>query len=247
MEVQDQVRDVGGAQEAVGVSEAAIVLIGGDEFHVASDQPFVFGRADGDGVVGLDATDMGISAKAGAVEWMWGLWWLVNYSRKRRLLLDDGAGGQPQRLECGQRFAINVDRLTVLVPGAIYTHRVEVVIPESDLARVEGSQVTSGTLLAGNLRLSERDKDVLVAMFSGYLEAFPRRSTRPRTYQQAATLLGPPWTAVTVRKQIERLKDRAARIEAYFEGPHANYDLADYVVANGLLVQDDLARLGERP
>jgi hypothetical protein len=132
----------------------------------------------------------------------------------------------------------------VLVPGAIYTHRVEVVIPESDLARIAGSQVTSGTLVAGDLRLSERDKDVLVAMFSGYFEAFPRRSTRPRTYQQAATLLGPPWTAVTVRKQIERLKDRAARIEAYFEGPHANYDLADYVVANGLLVQDDLARLG---
>ena len=52
------------------------------------------------------------------------------------------------------------------------------------------------------------------------------------------------WTVVTVRKQIERLKERASRIEVYFEGPHANYDLADYVVANGLLVQDDLARLG---
>ena len=226
--------------------QAATVLIGGEEFQVTSARPFVFGRAEKEGVVGLDASDMGISALAGAVEWMWSLWWVVNHSRKRRLLLEDGSGGQPQRLECGQRFAINVARLSVLVPGAIYTHRIEIVIPESDLARVEGSRVTSGTLLSSTLQLSERDKDALVALFSGYLEAFPRRSARPRTYQQAAEILGPPWTAVTLRKQIERLKDRAARSEAYFEGPHANYDLADYVVANGLLSQEDLARLGNR-
>lgn len=225
----------------------ATVLIGGEEFEVTAEQPFVFGRADGDEVVGLDASDMGISAIAGSVEWAWGLWWLINHSRKRRLLLEDGSGGQPQRLECGQRFAINVRRLTVLVPGAIYTHRVEVVVPESDLARVEGSRLTSGTITTGDLTLSERDKDVLVAMFSGYLESFPRRSTRPRTYQQAAELLGPPWTGVTVRKQIERLKERAARSGVYFDGPHANYDLADHLVANGLLVPDDLSRLTKAP
>jgi hypothetical protein len=228
------------------MSTTATVLIAGEQFQVTPEEPFVFGRSDGEGVVGLDSADMGISARAGSVEWAWGLWWLVNYSRKRRLLLDDGTGGQPQRLECGQRFAINVGHLTVLVPGAVYTHRIEVVIPEGDLARVEGSRITSGTLVAGNLRLSERDKDVLVAMFSGYLEAFPRRTLRPRTYQEAATLLGAPWTAVTVRKQIERLKERASRREVYFEGPHANYDLADYVVANGLLVPHDLVRLEGR-
>jgi hypothetical protein len=225
----------------------ATVLIGGEEFEAAPGRPFVFGRADREGVVGLDEGDMGISAVAGAVEWAWGLWWLVNHSRKRRLLLDDGSGGQLQRLECRQRFAINVRALTVLVPGAVYTHRVEVVVPESDLARVEGTRITSGTVTDGDIRLSDRDKDVLVAMFSGYLEAFPRRSTRPRTYQQAAELLGPPWTAVTVRKQMERLKQRAARTGVYFDGPHANYDLADYLVVNGLLNPDDLGRLGRSP
>ncbi len=142
----------------------ATVLIAGEEFQVTPDQPFVFGRADGDDIVGLDSSDMGISATAGSVEWAWGLWWLVNHSRKRRLLLDDGSGGQPQRLECGQRFAVNVRRLTVLVPGAIYTHRIEVAIPESDLARVEGNRITSGTITTADLRMSERDKDVLVAM-----------------------------------------------------------------------------------
>jgi hypothetical protein len=233
-------------KEEPDVTAAATVLILGEEFRVIPEQPFLFGRADGDGVVGLDTSDMGISSLAGSVEWAWGLWWLVNHSRKRRLLLDDGTGGEPQRLDCGQRFAINVPRLTVLVPGAIYTHRIEVVVPEGDLARVAGSRITSGTLIAGDLRLSERDKDVLVAMFSGYLEDFPRRTMRPRTYQQAADLLGTPWTAVTVRKQIERLKERAARADVYFEGRYANYDLADHLVANRLLVRDDLARLERR-
>jgi hypothetical protein len=115
------------------------------------------------------------------------------------------------------------------------------------LARVEGTRITSGTVTGGEMRLSGRDKDVLVAMFSGYLEGFPRRSARPRTYQQAAELLGPPWTGVTVRKQMERLKERSARAGVYFEGPHANYDLADHLVANGLLVPADLARLGRSP
>jgi hypothetical protein len=178
------------------------------------------------------------------VECAWGLWWLVNHSRKRRLLLDDGSGGQPFRLDCGQRFAINVRHLTVLVPGAIYTHRIDIVIPESDLARVTGTVMTSGTLNPYDLRLSERDKDVLIALFSGYLEAFPHRSARPRTYQQAADVLGASWTSLTVRKQVERLKERCARSGLYFDGPQANYDLADHLVANSLLVRDDLRRLG---
>ena len=227
------------------MSTVATVFIAGDEFEVTTDKPFVFGRCDGDGVVGLDSSDMGISATAGSVEWAWGLWWLVNHSRKRRLLLDDGSGGQPQRLECGQRFAINVRHLTVLVAGAIYTHRVEVAIPECDLAVVEGTRITSGTVTTDDLQLSERDKDVLIGMFSGYLEAFPRRSGRPHTYQQTADMLGPPWTNVTVRKQVERLKERCARVGLYFEGQHANYDLADHLISNGLLVRGDLERLAK--
>jgi hypothetical protein len=225
----------------------ATVLISGEEFQATPEQPLVFGRADAEGVVGLDSSDMGISAIAGSVEWAWGLWWVINYSRKRRLLLEDGSGGQPQRLDCGQRFAVNVRRLVVLVPGAIYTHRIEVVIPAGDLARVEGSRITSGTVTSSDLHLSERDKDVLVALFSGYLEAFPRRTGHPRSYQQAADLLGQPWTKVTVRKQIERLKERAGRSGVFFDGPHANYDLADHVVANGLLAPSDLERLDREP
>lgn len=226
--------------------ETAAVVIGDERFKARQDEPFVFGRADAPGVVGLDANDMGISATAGAVEWAWGLWWVVNRSRKRRLLLDKGAGGAPQPLECSERFAVTVRPLGVLVPGAIYTHRIDVLVPDSDLARARDDRPTSGTLSAGELTLSDRDRDALVAVFAGYLEEFPRRRTQPNSYQEAADRLGSPWTRVRVRKQVERLKERAARAGLFFDGPQANYDLGDYLIGNGLLNPSDLARLPER-
>src|SRR5690242_4974566 len=89
------------------------VLVDGAEFPL-SDHPFVFGRASLDGVVGLDPNDMGISAVAGSVEHAAGLWWVVNRSRKRRLLLELSPGTPPVQLGCGQRFAVSVPRVAVL-------------------------------------------------------------------------------------------------------------------------------------
>lgn len=151
---------------------AAAVLIAGEEFAISPERPFVFGRADADDVIGLDATDMGISAVAGSVECAWGLWMVLNRSRKRPLLLDDGGGGVLQRLDCGHRHAINVPRLSILVPGVIYTHRLEVAVPAADLAPSGGGRRSSGTI-TGDVTLSERDRDVLVALLGGYLEEFP--------------------------------------------------------------------------
>ena len=228
--------------------QVAAVVIGEEEFRLAQDRPFVFGRADADGVVGLDPNDMGISAVAGSVEWAWGLWWVLNHSRKLRLLLDSGGGGAPQGLDCVQRRAVTTPRLSVLVPGVIYTHRLEVLVPAAALGRVPDDRPSSGPI-TGDLRLTERERDVVVALLSGYLEDFPRRQSRPRTYQQVAELLGPPWTKTTVRKQVERLKERLAHSGVYFEGPQANYDLADHLIGNGLLTPADLERLrphGER-
>lgn len=228
------------------MSAGATVVIGAEEFALSAEQPFAFGREDADGVVGLDANDMGISAVAGSVEWTWGLWWVVNQSRKRPLLLDNGTGGSPQRLECGHRHAISSARLSVLVPGVIYTHRLEVFIPEGELACDRTPRESSGTITAGDLHLSERDRDVLVALLAGYLEDFPRRQPRPRTYQEAADVLGQPWTSVTVRKRIERLRSRLARTGMYCDGPQANYDLADHLISNGILSPADLSRLPKR-
>lgn len=227
------------------MAPGAAVLVDEDEFPLEEDRPFVFGRARGDGVVGLDAGDMGISAIAGSIEWAWGLWWVVNRSTKRPLLVDIGDGSPPLRLACGLRHAVGVPRLSVLVPGIISTHRLEVVLPGTTAAPVDLERLSSGTV-TGDLTLTDRDHDVVVALFSGYLEVFPRRQARPRTYQQAADLLGPPWTKTAVRKQLERLKERVAATGTYFDGPQANFDLADHLILNGLLTPADLDRLRRR-
>lgn len=150
---------------------AGAVVIGAEQFPVLPERPFVFGRADTEGIVGLDADDMGISAEAGSVQHDRGLWWVVNRSRKRPLFLDGGGGGALQQLECGRGHAISVARLSVLVPGSIYTHRLEVVVPVEDVPCFEAARPPSDTI-TGELHLSEHDRDVVVALLSGYLQDF---------------------------------------------------------------------------
>jgi hypothetical protein len=227
----------------MGASGVAVV-IGDEEFVVSADTPFVFGRHDADGVVGLDPADMGISAEAGSIEHAWGVWWVVNRSRKRKLLVEERVGTTPLPLECQQRHAITREQVTVIVPGAIYTHRLEVVVPTDAIKglRVTGP-TTTGTLTAEDVRLLDRDREALTAIASGYLRAFPYRDPRPLTYQQAADLLGAPWTRVTVRKQIERLRERLARTGLYFDGARALDDLAEYAIGAGIIGPADLDAL----
>jgi hypothetical protein len=227
------------------------LLVDGEEFHGSAEAPFVFGRAEGEGVVGLDANDMGISAVAGSVEFAWGAWWVVNQSTKRPLLLEHPAGPAQLRLEPGHRHPVMTEQLSVLVPGVIATHVVEVVVPEDYAAALHDSdgRLTTGTLVGVTVNLSEREREALAALCAGYLESFPRRREHPSTYAEAAGLLGPGWSADKVRKAVERVKERFASKQAvYFEGPQANYDLAAHLVASSILSGEDLARLpGRRP
>jgi hypothetical protein len=223
------------------VVEAAVTLQG-RRVGLSPDRPLFFGRADRDDVVGLDPSDMGISAVAGSVEWDLGLWWVVNRSGKRPLLLDDGRGGVAQTLRCGQRYAISVRHLSVLVRGAIRTHPIVVEVPPEDLACVETGRASSGTLTF-DIDLSDADRDVLVAMASGYLRDFPFNDPRPRTYQEVADILGPPWNKTKVRRRVDRFKERLARASLYFDGPHANYELIEYLITNGSIGPSDLSRL----
>ncbi|MGH3370106.1 MAG: hypothetical protein ACRDPR_08895 [Nocardioidaceae bacterium] len=64
------------------------VRIGGDTFEASPEQPLVFGRGGEPGVAGLDPRDMGISARAGSIECSMGVWWVINRSRTRRLLVE---------------------------------------------------------------------------------------------------------------------------------------------------------------
>ena len=70
-----------------------MVIVDGRQLEATGTRPLVFGRADRDDeVVGLDPVDMGISAVAGAVEFMWDVWWVHNRSAKRYLLIEESLG-----------------------------------------------------------------------------------------------------------------------------------------------------------
>ena len=126
----------------------------------------------------------------------------------------------------------------------MYHPRLEVAVPATALAALRAvSPPTTGTLLAHDVAVSDKERDVLTALCSGYLRPFPHRDPRPATYQQIAVRLGEPWTRVTTRKQIERFRERLARGGLYFDGPHANNELDDYLLANRVIGAEDLARL----
>ena len=222
-----------------------VVEVAGQRHLVAPSTPLVFGRSTAHADVGLDPDDMGISGRAGSIEWRTGAWWLVNLSGKRPLLLEQATGAQV-RVEKGTQVALTDAHRAVLVPGAIHTHRLELSVPEpgeSPAAAIVAAE--TGTITPGEVSLSTKDRTVLAALFGGYLRPFPRHDPRPVTYQQAAVTLGAPWTPLTVRKQIERLKARLARAGVYFEGRHANEDLADHLMATGLLGAADLELLAD--
>lgn len=221
----------------------ATVTIAGREHRASEVNPVVFGRSDAPGVVGLDPRDMGISGVAGSVEWQ-GLWLVVNRSRRRLLTIDYGAGRGAERLECGQCHAVSVPVLSIRVTGAILTHSIGLAVPEVDLGRWSAQAQSTGTIFE-EIVLTDRDRDVAVALGERYLLLLARtREERfPRTYAEAADRLGGSWTRDRVRKQIERLKLRLSLTGPAFEGPRANYDLIEYLVANRVIGPDDLGRL----
>ena len=228
-----------------GDPENAHVVIGTETFEVSAERPFVFGRNDGDGVVGLDRNDMGISAVAGSFEAAWAVWWVVNQSTKRVLLLQ--YPGEPNRLTLlpGHRHALVTDRTEVLVPGSIYTHVLTVSLPEVYLShlRIGTGRKSTGTELEVHVTLTENERRAVVGLCSGYLQPFPHRREHPNTYAAAARLLGGAWNATKVRKAVDRVKARYAAQGKYFEGPQANYELAACLILNGVLTGDDLRLL----
>jgi len=196
-----------------------------------------------DGVIGLDPSDMGISARAVSISFE-GCWWVNNDSTKRTLVLDVGSGLSLIDLGPGQRHAIAVAPLGVLVRGVISTHRLEVQVPSDLLARHQpGQLISTDTIISSDVRITNGDRLALTALFSPLLQTWPRRSGHPLTYLQAAERLGPPWTGTAVRKHIERVRERLAAQGLYFEGSLARYELGQHLLDHGILTSEDLQAL----
>jgi hypothetical protein len=255
---------------ASNVVAEVLVFVGEDRLTATAARPLVFGRADvrtpspaGDNppemqdaapatgpaadapsVIGLDPQDMGISARTLSVEFDQGVWWLANLSAKRNLLLDPGYGSALITFRPGQRHAIAVSPLGVLVPGAIFTHRVDVHVPDESLAMHRPTEfVASGTITGDDLHLTKSDREALAAVFSPLLQSWPRRGAHPLSYQEAADLLGTGWTGTAVRKHFERVRQRLADSGTFFDGSHAKDDLGQYLLDNAILSASDLESL----
>ena len=235
------------------MAAAAAIIIDGKEHRVTADERFVFGRTDTvdaevGAVFGLDATDMGISAVAGSIEFDLGVWWIKNRSRKRPLLVELPSGPGRITLPPLRPYAITWERLTVLVVGAVWTHAIEVVPPAEYAAGLIGQGVEeTGTLPAITVEFSDRERDALTAVFSSQLAAFPRRNAIPLGYSAAAAMLGGDWTEKKVAKAVDRVKEKFAREESlYFTGAAANFELGYHLINGGALTGEDLKRIQAR-
>lgn len=167
---EGELGDAGVAAGRGADDDAASVLIAGEPFILSAGRPFAFGRADAEGVVGLDPGVMGISGVAGSVESVRGVWWIICQSTKRPLFLEHRGDPTRIRIAPGHRHAVTTDRVVVL----------EVLLPHDYIALRGGvTRLTTGTLTSEAVTLTERDRDALTALCAGYLESFPRRREHP--------------------------------------------------------------------
>lgn len=222
----------------------AVVSYAGQRYEVPTTDVLTFGRS-GACTIPLDAADRGISRLAGSVEHDSGSWWLRNRSTSRALVTVDEIGIRIL-VAPGRRIAVD-GRLTVVVEGSIRRHALEVAVGGGAETRgVHDEQLPSGeppTAAQGETLVNSLDRLALVALFSGYLEPFPRYNPHPRSYADAAALLG--WPRTTLTKRIEHLRARltAAGIPNLV-GEDALDHLAEWCLTTGLLTRDDLALIG---
>jgi hypothetical protein len=232
------------------VADEARVQIGDQVFLAAPERPFVFGRAPDEerSIVGLNREDMGVSSEAGSIELQSGVWWVINRSAKRRLLIEPAPGADPITVERGHPAAIVTSSVRLLVPGALYTYVLDVTVPEDYAASLQRHNPgATGTIVPGaEVDLSTEDRRALAAMFSGYLEPWPHHRELANGYAKAAHLAGPSWTETAIRRRIETIRERFREAGYYFEGDRAREDLATHLVGNAILTEADLDLLDGR-
>jgi hypothetical protein len=226
---------------------SATVSVAGTDYVVAPGDSLTFGRSESCEVC-LDPDDVGISRLAGSVECLEGVWFVTNRSTTRPLSAVDPVGFRSV-LAPGRRIAVD-DRLSIIVEGQIRRHELVVA---ATLGRPVVSpaptadEVGAPTEMGGKVSYSADDRLALAALFSGYLQPFPRYDPRPRSYADAAAQLG--WPRSTLVKRIEYIRVRLVRAGVpNLQGERAMEALAEHVIATRVLTRTDLDRLsGQTP
>jgi hypothetical protein len=230
----------------VGVGRLT-VGVGDRQFDLDEGDELTFGRSQ-QARLCLDPTDLGISRHAGSLKFESGVWWLVNRSTVRPLEVVDDVGIRTV-LPPERRIAL-VGPITVIVEGATRRHALTIDMPES-LSGPSGSSppVPAGedtpTRAASDVSITSADKLALVALFSGYLESFPRYDPHPKSYADAAARLD--WPRTTLIKRVEYLRTRLTNAGVpNLLGENALPHLAEWALATGLICRADLDLLPPR-
>jgi hypothetical protein len=234
----------------VGEAGRTVLTVGLKDrsYQVAEGEELTFGRSHR-ATVCLDPSDLGISRIAGAVESDGGVWWLVNKSSVRPLEVVDDVGIRTV-LPPGRRIAVTAP-ITVIVEGSTRRHALTLDLPEqvrqslaagpAPALQVEGNPTQAAT----DVSITPADKLALVALFSGYLEPFPRYDPHPKSYAEAAARLS--WPRTTLIKRVEYLRTRLTNAGVpNLLGDNALQHLAEWALATGLITRDDLALLPPR-
>ncbi len=221
-------------------AEPATVTVGDRELQVDPSEELTFGRAE-TCTACLDPTDLGISRLAGSVSCEAGTWWVVNRSSSRPLDVIDDLGIRSV-LPPGRRVTVD-GPLSVVVEGSTRRHALQVVVGTPTVtspgATPPGGQPTS---VGEGVVINDADRLALVALFRGYLEAFPRHDPHPRSYADAAAQLG--WPRTTLVKRIEYLRTRLSNAGVPgLVGENALEALATFALTTGVITREDLALL----
>jgi len=236
--------DGAAGEDHEGGAARATVSCAGQGFEVTTDQALTFGRSSACTIC-LEPADRGISRLAGSVEHDSGSWWLHNRSTTKALVAVDDMGIRTL-VAPGRRVVVD-GRLTVVVEGSVRRHALEVRIgPRKKPCQLAPGQMPSGeppTAAGGEMLINTLDRLALVALFSGYLEPFPRYDPHPKSYADAAALLG--WPRTTLVKRIEHLRVRltAAGIPNLV-GDDALDHLAEWSLTTRVLSRNDLTLIG---
>jgi hypothetical protein len=224
------------------MSELVAVTVGEQRFELAPSEVLTFGR-DPSCAVCLDPDDLGISRMAGSIEHGGDTWWVLNRSSVRPLEVVDEIGMRTV-LAPGRRLAV-VGPLTIVVEGSVRRHALAVHASGPKPSVGSTADDARPTVTAAEVVINDQDRLALVALFSGYLEPFPRYDPHPRSYADAAARLG--WPRTTLVKRVEYLRSRLSQAGVpNLQGDNALASLAEWALVTGTVTREDLALLPPR-
>ncbi len=227
--------------ESRSMVDAVHLLIAGEgPIRIRPEEPFTFGRSPGCDLT-LDDSDRSISRVAGLIEYVDGVWFLVNASTSRPLYLISEVGLR-RTIPTGGREVLPSGETRVVVVG-VRTHELVLAVGEAALAA--GGHVDLGSADRTAMpSITANERIALVAVAEGYLLPHPRHDPQPRTYTQAGERVGLPMS--TVRKRVENVRKKLIDAGIFqVEGADARAATVEFALAVRLITGADLPLLDD--